>query len=250
MTPYRALLAAKFRGLVQYRVAAVAGICTQFFWGIIRLMIFTAFYRSSVAVQPLVFSDTVTYLWLTQAFLMLLPWRPDPDISEMVRTGNIAYELVKPVGLYPMWYMRSIAIRVAPTALRCPLVFGLAMLLFGMRAPPTWQCATLFACGLVCAILLGAALTALLTISVLWTLSSRGTITIVVAAVNMLVRDDRSFASIPRLGARPARVAAVLAGSWTRPFDSTWGSFLDARPCLRLRTNSGGRWSSFCSDSP
>jgi len=186
MTPYRALLAAKFRGLVQYRVAAVAGICTQFFWGIIRLMIFTAFYRSSVAVQPLVFSDTVTYLWLTQAFLMLLPWRPDPDISEMVRTGNIAYELVKPVGLYPMWYMRSIAIRVAPTALRCPLVFGLAMLLFGMRAPPTWQCATLFACGLVCAILLGAALTTLLTISVLWTLSSRGTITMMVAAVNIL----------------------------------------------------------------
>jgi ABC-2 type transport system permease protein len=149
-------------------------------------MIFTAFYRSSPAVEPLVFSDTVTYLWLGQAFLLLLPWRPDPDVAEMVRTGNIAYELVKPVGLYPMWYMRSIAMRVAPTVLRCPLVVGFAMLLFGMRAPPSWQCAALFSCGLVCAVLLGAAITALLTISVLWTLSSRGTITIVAAAVNML----------------------------------------------------------------
>jgi ABC-2 type transport system permease protein len=186
MTPYRALLAAKFRGLIQYRVAAVAGICTQFFWGIIHLMIFTAFYRSSSIGTPLAYSDTVTYLWLTQAFLLLLPWRPDPDVTDMVRTGNIAYELVKPLGLYPMWYVRSIAMRVAPTLLRCPLVVGLAMVFLGMRAPPTWQCAALFWCGFVCAILLGAAITTLLTISVLWTLSARGTITMVTAVVNLL----------------------------------------------------------------
>jgi ABC-2 type transport system permease protein len=55
-----------------------------------------------------------------------------------------------------------------------------------MRAPPSWQCAALFSCGLVGAVLLGAAITALLTISVLWTLSSRGTITMVAAAVNIL----------------------------------------------------------------
>jgi ABC-2 type transport system permease protein len=186
MRPYRALLAAKFRGLIQYRVAAVAGICTQFFWGVIRVMSFAAFYRSSSSGAPLAYSDTVTYLWLGQAFLLLLPWRPDPDVADMVRTGNIAYELVKPVGLYPMWYMRSVAMRVAPTVLRCPPVVGLAMLFLGMRAPPSWQCAALFSFGLVGAVLLGAAVTALLTISVLWTLSSRGIITMVAAAVNIL----------------------------------------------------------------
>jgi ABC-2 type transport system permease protein len=186
MTAHRALFEAKLRALLQYRVAAIAGMGTQLFWGLIRLMIFTAFYRSAPHAQPLVLADTVTYLWLTQALLLLLPWRPDPDVAEMVRSGNIAYELVRPVDLYGMWYARSIAMRVAPTLLRCPPVVALAMLLFGMRPPASFEATALFACGLAFAVLLGAAITSLLTISLLWTLSARGTIAVVMAAVNLL----------------------------------------------------------------
>jgi len=49
MQPYLAILSARFRTLLQYRVAGLAGIGTQLFWGLIRVMIFDAFYRSTVA---------------------------------------------------------------------------------------------------------------------------------------------------------------------------------------------------------
>lgn len=43
MTPYLAILSARFRTLLQYRAAAAAGFGTQLFWGLIRMMIFEAF---------------------------------------------------------------------------------------------------------------------------------------------------------------------------------------------------------------
>ena len=53
MRPYLAVLSARFRLLLQYRVAALAGFATQLFWGFIRVMIFGAFYRASAAAQPM-----------------------------------------------------------------------------------------------------------------------------------------------------------------------------------------------------
>ena len=46
MRPYWAVFSARFRVLLQYRVAALAGCGTQLFWGLIRMM---SFYESSTA---------------------------------------------------------------------------------------------------------------------------------------------------------------------------------------------------------
>ena len=51
--PYLALLSARYRMLLQYRAAAMAGAATQLFWGFIRIMILLAFYRSSSAEPPM-----------------------------------------------------------------------------------------------------------------------------------------------------------------------------------------------------
>ncbi len=45
MTSYRAILSARFRTLLQYRAAAVAGVVTQFAFGFIHIMVLTAFYH-------------------------------------------------------------------------------------------------------------------------------------------------------------------------------------------------------------
>ena len=89
MKPYLSLLSARFRVLLQYRAAAIAGFGTQLFWGLIRMMIFQSFYDSSSAPQPLNRADAVTYIWLGQAMLHLLPWNLDPDIRGMVRNGTV-----------------------------------------------------------------------------------------------------------------------------------------------------------------
>ena len=142
MISYWAVLSAQFRALLQYRAAAIAGLGTQVFWGLIRVMIFQAFFRSTTAEQPMEVGDVLTYVWLSQAFLALLPWNQDNDLRALIRTGGVGYELLRPVDLwtcgpvdlYGFWYCRSLAFRTAPTVLRAVPLIAFAGVFMGMDA--------------------------------------------------------------------------------------------------------------------
>ena len=174
MTPYFAVCAARMRALLQYRAAALAGLGTQIFWGWIRVMIFSGFFAASPASQPMSLADTITYIWLGQALLLLVPWRPDGDVASLIRTGNVACELVRPVDLHNLWYARAIAIRVAPTLLRAVPMFVIAGLFFGLAPPATPAAGLAFAVSVVGAVFVSAAVTNVLNISLFWTLSGEG----------------------------------------------------------------------------
>ncbi len=174
MSAYVALFKARLQMGLQYRAAALAGLGTQLFWGIIRLMIFEAFFRSSAAPQPITYQQTVDYLWLTQALLLILPMRLEGEIQQMIRTGAVAYELARPTDLYWFWFFRSGAGRTAALALRAAPLYLLAWLFLGLKAPPSWASAGAFLLSLACASALGCALATLMTISLLWTVSGEG----------------------------------------------------------------------------
>jgi ABC-2 type transport system permease protein len=184
--PYVALFAARFRALLQYRAAALAGLATQVFWGLVRVMIFSAFYAASTGPQPMTLPEVITYVWLTQALLLVLPWRPDADVEQLVRSGNVAYELVRPVDLYGLWFARSLAQRTAPALLRCLPMVVLAYAAFDLAAPAGPAAALAFGVSIAATIALSAALTTLLSVSVLLTLSGRGVHVLVVSVVNFM----------------------------------------------------------------
>ena len=184
MRAYGAILSARFRALLQYRAAALAGLGTQLFWGLIRVMIFGAFYESGrSASAPMSFAQVVTYVWLGQAMIRLLLWRPDADVQEMVRSGTVAYELTRPVDLYWLWYARSVANVTAPTVLRAVPMVIIAGLFLGMQAPVSPAAGVAWAAAMVLAVLLTASIATLLSISLLWTVSGQGVTTLVPAVV-------------------------------------------------------------------
>jgi ABC-2 type transport system permease protein len=172
--PYRAVMSARFRVLLQYRAAALAGFGTQLFWGLIRTMIFAGFYRSSAAPQPMTYAEVVSYVWLGQAMWAMLPWTPDRDVGAMIRSGNVAYELLRPLDLYSYWYVRAVAMRTAPMVLRAVPMFVVAGLFFGLRAPPSAASGAAWVAAVLASFILGATITNLLTISMFWTTSGEG----------------------------------------------------------------------------
>jgi ABC-2 type transport system permease protein len=174
LRPYLAILSARFRMLLQYRAAAAAGFGTQLFWGLIRMMIFEGFYRSSSAPQPLSYPQVVTYVWLGQATLALLLTGVDNDVREMIRTGTVAYELVRPLDLYGLWYSRAMAARAAPTLLRAVPMFVVAGLFLGLQPPPSPASGLAWGASTLGALLLVSAIATLTTISLLWTISGEG----------------------------------------------------------------------------
>ncbi len=182
MTPYAAIVAARFKVLLQYRAAALAGFATQLFWGAIKVMVFVAFFESSSAAQPMTLSQVLVYIWLGQALLALLPWNVDPEIAGHVRSGAVAYELLRPLDLYGFWFARTLAFRAAPTLLRMvPMLLfaylGLPLIGLGEWAlplPVSGAAAALFCLSLLATLLQSTAITMVLHIALMWTISGEG----------------------------------------------------------------------------
>ena len=148
MKKYWAFFRLRFTMGLQYRVAAVAGIITQFFWGGMNIMVYRAFYETDAEAFPMSFQATSTYIWLQQAFLALFAaWMVENEIFENIMNGNVAYEMCRPVSIYNMWFSRSMANRLARTCLRCFPVLLFAALLpapFGIGKPASIEHLGLF----------------------------------------------------------------------------------------------------------
>src|SRR5262245_197027 len=99
MKAYLAILKGRLAALFQYRAAALAGLTTQIFWGFVKIMIMSAFFAQSAASQPISLAEAITFIWLGQALLQLLPWNIDKEIEFQVKSGNVAYELIRPLDL-------------------------------------------------------------------------------------------------------------------------------------------------------
>lgn len=174
MKAYYSIIKARISILFQYRSAAFAGLATQIFWGLIKTMVLQAFFNGASGAQPISLAQALTFVWIGQALLQLLTWKLDPEVENQVKTGNVAYELVRPLDLYWLWYVRGIAMRVVPTLMRCLPVFIIAALFFDLPAPVSLWAGLAFITSVSFSFLLSSAITTLVIISLFWTLSGEG----------------------------------------------------------------------------
>jgi ABC-2 type transport system permease protein len=192
--PYRAILSARFRTMLQYRGAALGGVGTQAFFGLVRIMILEGFYRSSAVTPSLGFSAAVGYIWLGQAAFTMQPYNLDREVRAMVSNGTVAYELVRPLHLLGFWYCRAVAWRTAPMVLRLvPMVLFAALVLplvgldsWALRPPASLAAGAAWLLAMVGALAVSAAITTLMSISLLWTISGEGIAVLVSSVVALL----------------------------------------------------------------
>ena len=132
---------------LQYRSAALAGLCTQFFWGFLYCMVYQAFY-SHTSIDSMSFKELISYVWLNQALFSLIIIRTkDSEIIDSIKNGTVAYELCRPYDLFSWWYLKLLAKRYANVALRFIPVIVLAFLLpspYCLSLPYSIECFILF----------------------------------------------------------------------------------------------------------
>jgi ABC-2 type transport system permease protein len=175
---------------LQYRIAAYAGLATQFVWGFMNILLFHAFYTENPAKFPMTFEQFASYTWLTQALLMMFnTWFWDNSIFDDIKSGNIAIELARPVDLYNMWIVRSMANRLSRVVLRCIPVLIVAFLLpkpFGLILPENIITFGLFIISAIFAFMLVNTYTMFFYISTFYTINSMGVRTIALSFTEIL----------------------------------------------------------------
>jgi ABC-2 type transport system permease protein len=194
--PYTSLFVSRFQLMLQYRSAAIAGFITQCWWGGLKVMILAAFYGASTTAgsAPMTLAQAITYTWIGQAVLALLPWMGDPDVANAVRTGAVSYDRLRPLDFYSLWYARSagwIAARTVPRMLLMLAFSALALPLVGLgewawHPPASPAAALMFAISIGLALLLSAAIVMLINIAIAVTMNHRGINSLVAAPVVVL----------------------------------------------------------------
>ncbi|MEH1935311.1 MAG: hypothetical protein V7L14_16775 [Nostoc sp.] len=88
-------------------------------------------------------------MWLGQAFLMaVVPWSGDGEIQDLIRSGAVGYDLLRPTDLYNFWFTRALALRTAPLILRAIPLLCVTTFLFpivglwerSLSFPPSFAC--------------------------------------------------------------------------------------------------------------
>ncbi|MDO9434857.1 ABC-2 family transporter protein [Hydrogenophaga sp.] len=183
LRPYVAAFASRFLQMLQYRTAAYAGFITQCWWGGIKVMVLMAFYNGASGENaPMSLAQAITYTWLAQGLLALLPWLGDPEVAQAVRTGAVAYDRLRPVNAYALWFVRSagwIAARVLPRVALMLAFAGVVLPLAGFGAwawqpPPGVAALAGFGVSALLALLLSTSLVMLLNIAAVAALNERG----------------------------------------------------------------------------
>lgn len=183
LAPYVAGFHARFRTGLQYRAAAWAGFATQAAWGVIRIAVMAAFVLGNAHVEsPMEIEALVAYIWLGQAMLFLIPWRIDVELSELIRSGALAYELARPIDVYWFWFTRTAGAKLAGLVLRAVPLVVLAMVVlpllgldFWALAPPArWDSALAWAGLTAIAAVMSAAVTTAVSTTMFWTISGEG----------------------------------------------------------------------------
>lgn len=178
MRKYISFFRIRFANGLQYRAAAYAGIITQFAWGFMTLLMFWAFYKSDKNSFPMSFEQLSSYIWLQQAFLALfMAWFFENEIFGTITSGNIAYELCRPISVYDMWFIRNLASRLSKAVLRSMPILVVGTFLpspFGISLPANWVAAVLFPISVTLGFLVLVAFNMLIYISAFYTVSPMG----------------------------------------------------------------------------
>lgn len=141
MKAYFSILRQQMIGQMQYRAGFWAGISTHIFWGVARAAILVAFYLYGQGEADITMRQAVSMVWLQQLAGVLVPgWNTNADAAlyNQLRTGDVAYELLRPLDAYTHWYVRSIAGRIGTFLLELVPILGIGLLVpepWGLGAP-------------------------------------------------------------------------------------------------------------------
>lgn len=179
-----------FQTGIQYRAAFVTGILTQVPWGLMECLAFKAIHDTSAEGFPMEFSALVSYIWLKEAFLVLLnTWAADNDIFDTIINGGVSYELCRPLSIYNMWFARSTGGRAAAAAMKCIPILLIAFFLprpYNLILPEKPQNLLIFLLSLILGAGVTVAFCMLVYVLAFFTICPRGLRMMLMGAVDLL----------------------------------------------------------------
>jgi ABC-2 type transport system permease protein len=128
-----------FQRQLTYRAATLAGLTTNFFFGMLRASVLVALFHGQSEVAGMTVTDAITFTGLTQAaiaFLSLFSWY---EVMDSVYSGAVSSDMLKPLNYFNFWLAQDTGRAFASFLLRgVTIMIGYAIL-FDITVPQTFN---------------------------------------------------------------------------------------------------------------
>jgi len=124
-----------FRRQLTYRAATLAGLTTNFFFGLLRAALMAALYGTRQEVAGISLAAAVTFTGLTQAtigYLSLFSWY---EVMNSVYTGDISSDLLKPMDYFLFWLAQDLGRAIVALLMRGLTMMAAYALIFDVVWP-------------------------------------------------------------------------------------------------------------------
>ena len=123
--PYMTVFRLRALQETQYRAAALGGLVTQVFFGLVYIFLYTVLYAGS---DPQALADTITYVWIQQMFFRMM-FSTDGELTNLIMNGSVAYMLVRPLDQHRFWVCRDVGGRLVGAGMRLLPMLAVQLLL-------------------------------------------------------------------------------------------------------------------------
>ncbi len=124
-----------FQRHLTYRAAALAGLATNLFFGLLRAAVLVALYGAREQVAGVSIAGAITYTGLTQAIIAYLAIFGWYELMESVNTGEVGSDLLKPMGFFTFWLAKGLGRAVVNFLLRGVSMMLIYALIFDIVLP-------------------------------------------------------------------------------------------------------------------
>lgn len=118
-----------------YRMAILAGLVTNLFFGMLRAYVLIALYQGRGEVNDLTLRGAITYVAFSQGMIAFLTIFGSFDVMQSVYTGSIGSDLLKPISLFRLWMARDIGRSLVNLVGRGVLLMALFVPFFAIALP-------------------------------------------------------------------------------------------------------------------
>jgi ABC-2 type transport system permease protein len=163
-----------FRRYLAYRAATVAGLATNIFFGLLRAAVLVALYGARSEVAGISLQGAITYTGLTQAIIAYISIFGWYDLMRSVYSGEVATDLLKPMGYFTFWLAQDVGRAVVHLFLRGVTIMLIYSLIFEITLPGGVIQGAALGLALVLALLVSFAWRFLVNLAAFWTPNAIG----------------------------------------------------------------------------
>jgi len=124
-----------FQRQLTYRAATLAGLATNFFFGMLRASVLIALFHGQPEIAGTTMEDAITFTALTQAAIAILSLFSWYEVMDSVYSGAVSSDMLKPMSYFNFWLAQDSGRAIASFFLRGLTIILAYALFFDLSYP-------------------------------------------------------------------------------------------------------------------